>query len=203
MREAKPGKPILFGEVAGFFDPDPPVRITVFKKGTPSIVEVVSSIIESGMEPRPFIVQYLNQSGVNMKGAVAHELTNVMYSLWLMACSDGIDLHHSAAAEHMARRFLQSQMAIVRNPRNPDFDTLEMYMEHTRASGLIAAPRFEAEMAERMKSQAFVLKQMRLSRDEEQAAAKRQKNEEDGGKGKKEKEKEKAKAKAKGKGPEE
>ena len=203
MREAKPVKPILFAEVAGLFEADPAVRITVFKKETPSIVEVVSSIVENGMEPRPSVVQYLGQSGVNKKGAVAHKLTNIMYSIWLMACGGGIDLHHSAVAEHVARRFLQSQMAKVRSPQNPDFDTLGMYMELAGASGgVIGAPRLTAEMAERMKSQASIAKQMRPSREEEQAAAKRQKNDDDGAEGKKEKEKEKASAKAKGKGTE-
>ena len=54
---------------------------------------------------------------------------------------------------------------IERNPRSPDFESLDLYMEHTKAaSGLIAAPKFEAELADRMKKQVFIMKQMRLGR---------------------------------------
>eukprot|EP00959_Pyramimonas_sp_CCMP1952_P280988 5873439-Pyramimonas_sp.AAC.1 len=75
-----------------------------------------------------------------------------------MVVFDQINLPNSAPAEMIARRALMIQRAVKKNPRNPDFDGLDTYMSHAfDTSGGVVTCKFDAEMAERRKTQAIIM----------------------------------------------
>ena len=87
-----------------------------------------------------------------------------------MAVRDRLDLRHSSAAEHVARRILQIQEAVEKCARAPEFSGLEDFMTHCSDSGaVISAPKFTAHIADRQKAKSTVLKQYRLAREETEA----------------------------------
>ncbi len=90
--------------------------------------------------------------------------------MWLLGCVDRLDLLHLSAGEHLARRILQIQRAVRKNPTNPEFDSLDVYMRHAAAvTGTVFAPTFDKHVSEIHKNEAQVLKQHRWSKEEEDA----------------------------------
>ena len=101
-----------------------------------------------------------------------NEFGNHIHTLWLLSCHDRLDVAQLAAGEHIARRVLQIQRSVKKNPQNPEFDGLDAYMRHSQdASGTVFAPTFDRHIAEVQKNEAQVLKQFRLTREEEDQVA--------------------------------
>ena len=107
-----------------------------------------------------------------------------MHGLWLEGCVDRVNSRQLASAEHRARRLLQIQRAVRKNPRNPEFDGLESFMMHMPSSaGVAHAPKFDKYIAEEQKTQAQILKQQRMQKEEVDADAdRRQKKDKNNGK---------------------
>ena len=99
---------------------------------------------------------------------------------------DRLDCYRLTSAQHLARRVLQVQKAVRRNPRSPDFENLTEYMRHAAdATGTVSAPVFDRHVADRQRDEAQVMKQTRLAREENDADEKRKKGPKGGGKNEK------------------
>ena len=143
-------------------------------QGPSSTDEVLGAILRSGLEPQGFMSQFLQTSGAAPKAATTVELGHLMHGLWMAVCVDRLDPYENTFVEHLSRRILQIQKAIRRSPRGPDFDGLNEYMRHSSDQhGEIAAPAFDAFVAEKQKTQATIMKQQRLQREEDDHANKR------------------------------
>eukprot|EP00959_Pyramimonas_sp_CCMP1952_P276251 5774524-Pyramimonas_sp.AAC.1 len=74
----------------------------------------------------------------------------------------------------IARRALMIQIAVKNNPRNPGLDGLRSHMSRAfDASGGVVASKFDAEMAERRRIQAIIMKSERLLKEDHEADHKR------------------------------
>ena len=120
----------------------------------------------SGLDPPAFAMQWENSSGVAPRSAVALEHRLGIMQLGLAVCQDRLDVTQLASIEHLARRLLQIEKAVRRNPKAPDFEGLNRYLDHVTdpASGA-AAPLFDQHIADEMKVDANILKQTRLARE--------------------------------------
>ena len=62
---------------------------------------------------------------------------------------------------------LQIQKAIRSSPKAPTFDGLDAYLRHVpSASQAMRTPKFDAHVMETQKTEAFILKQARLAKEE-------------------------------------
>ena len=77
------------------------------------------------------------------------------------------------------------QRAVKRNPRTPDFDGLDCFMSNALdVQGGIVTSEFEKHMSDVQRSEAQIMKQQRLAREETEALDKRKKHDKhDKGKG--------------------
>ena len=160
--------------------------------GPSSMVEVSNAMAASGLEPQAYALQFINSSGLAPKSALANEICSIVLTVHLLGTRDRVDFLNLYAAEHLARRLLQIQAAVRRNPKNPDFEGLEPYLAHSRdTSGLVRAPAFDKHVAEIQRAEAQVMKQRRQAR-EEQEANNKHKNDKGGKNNNKNKDKEDA-----------
>ena len=140
--------------------------ITIFE-GPAAFPELAIAILRSGLEPQGFLASYLLTSGLNPKSSLAIELGHHLFAIWTFSVVDRLDPNQSATVEHIARRVLQIQKAVKRNPKNPDFEGLGEYMKHSAdASQTLGAPAFDRHVAEKQKVEGMILKQQRLQREE-------------------------------------
>ena len=100
-------------------------------------------------------------------------------------CVDRFDLPQTSTGEHLCRRLLQVQAAVKRNPKMPDFEGLEPYLDHVgEASSPLSASSFEAHVASTLKDKAAIMRQMRLAKEEKEAVDAKKKKEAGKGAGK-------------------
>lgn len=174
---------ILFRDAVADMDRTAPLWMRF--AGNSVTVEMVDAMLASGIEPPALATLWEQQSGVNPKSSLAVEHRMLILALWLMACRDRLDLFHSASAEHISRRIIQIEKAVRKSPRAPDFEGLDAYAEHIKdGAGVLVTPQFDQHVAQRQKTENFLLKQQRQAREEATSLATAAK----------------AKAKAKGKG---
>ena len=142
--------------------------------GPSATVELVNGLILTGLEPPGYHATWERTSGVGPKSAVCREHQHLWMMIWYLAVVDRLDIFTNTAAEHTSRRILQIQKAVKKNPSSPDFTGLEVYGQHLMDSGgAISTSQFDAHVATTQKAEAFFLKQTRLAREEEAAAAKK------------------------------
>ena len=117
---------------------------------------------------------WVRNSGVSEKSAVCREHRFLLEVLKALLEFDQLDVSSLAGTELLLRRIFQIEIVVERNARQPDFDGLEALVEtSTKASGSANVPSMSKWFSEHQKSEAFVLKQMRLWSDEQEAAKKR------------------------------
>ena len=143
---------------------------TALYKGPSALNEVTDAVVATGQEPPGYHAAWVTSSGVNPKSMLCAEHFWLLTMLWMMATRDRLDLHASTGAEHCARRLLQIQRAVRRNPKSPDFSGLEAYTLHlSDPGGSLATPGFDEHVAKYQKNTAFYLKQTRLASEEQEA----------------------------------
>ena len=99
--------------------------------------------------------------------AAAIELRWAVHAVYLLGAVDRLNLPRLTAAEHLARRILQIQRAVVRNPRAPDFEALEVFGRHLPSTSQpMRSPYFDKFVTEEQKVSAFLLRQHRLFKEE-------------------------------------
>ena len=137
-------------------------------EGPSGCTELSSTIATSGLEPQAFAENFITPSGVAPRSGVAAEMKSIIYALFLMECVDQFNLPRSSAAEHLSRRALQLMKAIKKNAKSPDFEGLDAYTVHMDSPGGGAhTPLMDKHVMEAQKTQAFIMKQHRLMKEEE------------------------------------
>jgi hypothetical protein len=129
--------------------------------------ELSMAIVASGAEPPAYAAAFISATGVAPKSSVAMEFVMQMHTFWILGSLDGIDRANSATAEHVARRILQLQRAIRKNPRAPDFAGLDFYTQHVSMTTAGApTPDFDKHVAAVQHAEAMIMKPQRLSQEE-------------------------------------
>ena len=161
----------LFREAAEHFSRPSMPRADIFE-GPSAAEEITDGIVESGLEPQGYARAVVQESGLTAKGVVT-ELKVILYTFFLLGCVDRLNCHALAACEHLGRRAMQLLEATARNAKAPDFEHLDGYLAHMAEPGTTArAGKFASHVADRQKLHANVMKQIRLSKEEEAHAAK-------------------------------
>ena len=135
---------------------------------------ICRAIAQSGLEPQGFVDNFFTTAGVSSKTGLAVEFRCLVFALHMFAVVDRLCLPYIACAEHLSRQTLQIMKATRRSPRSPDFDGPEAYLLHLGAavSG-VRTPAFDKYITEVQRNDAYVLKQQRLTQEEEAAVEKR------------------------------
>ena len=116
------------------------------------------------------------------KAAVCREHFFLSEALRLEVQSDQLDPTQLISSVFRLRRLLQIEAAVERNPKQPDFDGLEVMMTSAvTPGGAIVTKKFNTWVTERQRETAQIMKQGRMLREEKAAESKRSKG---GGKGK-------------------
>jgi len=151
-------------------------------KGPAAVKDVLAGIVASGLEPPAYHNHWKQASGVSPRGGVCSEHAVLITVIWMMCCYDQYDALNSAAAEQICRRILMLQRAVKRNPRNPDFENLECFMSNSLdAAGGVTTLEFDEYIATLQKTEAQIMKQQRLAREESEHADKHKKGAGGGG----------------------
>ena len=138
------------------------------------MVELLHGILATGLEPQGFISQWKQSSGVAAQSGVAIEFGVHLTTLNHMISFDQYNLYHSASADMIARRLLMIMRAVRRSPRAPDFGGLDMFLSNsTDTSGGVATLDFDRYVADVQKADAAIMKQNRMLKEEQEAAARK------------------------------
>jgi hypothetical protein len=80
---------------------------------------------------------------------------------------DQLDLYNVAGVEYLVRRLKQLEAATRRNPRQPDFEGLDVVLDSTiDESGALVLPGFDTWVGDQQRAEAAVLKAGRQWREE-------------------------------------
>mgnify|MGYP000311685877 CR=1 FL=1 len=132
--------------------------------------ELSNAVDIANTEPMTFMLNFLDGAGLSPQSSLGRRLCYDMYALYLLRCVDMLDCSQPNTAEHLSRVILQGQKAARKNPKSPDFTGLVHYTRHCdAATGEVRAPESDKWIAEQNKADGFYLKQMRLSKEEEEA----------------------------------
>ena len=143
-------------------------------RGPRASEEVFASIRNLGREMFTFHDLWVQNSGVHPERALAHERKCLLTLLGHMISYDQLDASNLACAEFGCRRLLMLERAAKANPRSPDFTGLHMFIEHSlEEAGGIATRQFTEHIAKVAESEARILKQTRLLREETEHKDKR------------------------------
>eukprot|EP00971_Amphidinium_carterae_P306995 6100970-Amphidinium_carterae.1 len=89
-----------------------------------------------------------------------------------MMCYDELNVGSLVSGEAMCRKLIQIETAVRRNPRQPDFEGLDLMMTSVLdESGAAQASSYMTWITSRQRDEAQVLKQGRLLREEREAEA--------------------------------
>ena len=125
---------------------------------------------------------FIRLSGLPEKSAPAREHKLISKVLRLLYQYDQLDLVNLAGGEMLIRRLLQLETATRKNPRAPNFDGLDIILDHAMdESGCAVVPEFSKWVAEQQKSDFKVLEGSRRWHEEQEALKKKAKG--PGGKG--------------------
>lgn len=120
--------PVPFREAVAQFEKvaAPP---TCFE-GSSAVTQLCSGLTAGELEPPAYINQFIQNSGLGPRTALAAELRCHVRTLHLLASTDRLNLPRIAGAEHVARRVLQMMKMVWKSPRAPDYDGLDAYLSH-------------------------------------------------------------------------
>ena len=110
---------------------------------------------------------WVRNSSVAEKSAVCREHKFLLDLFRMLMEYDQVDPSSLAGVELLTRRIYQIEIAVDRNPRQPDFEGLDALVEtSTKSSGSVNVPSMAKWFSQHQQSEAFVLKQMRLWAEE-------------------------------------
>ena len=131
--------------------------------------ELAASIREGAGNPTSYHAEWIRLSGVNQNSAIAYEHKNAMEMLRMATSMDQVDISNLASFEMLSRRVVMLEMAVARDPRDPDFSGLGVISDGAVGTdGAARAPRFRTWVSDRQKERANILKQSRLYKEETQ-----------------------------------
>ena len=129
--------------------------------------------------------EFVQKSGIPEKGGIAREHESLTEAIRLALVVDQRDIFQNASDEHTLRRMVMLEMAVSRDPKNPDWEGLDLLTTRkVTASGSVDLPKVSQWLASAQKDRMTVLKQGRLLREEEEAKKKKPKTPPNGPKGK-------------------
>ena len=143
-------------------------------RGPKSLPEFLTSVRASGLGIAGYANHYITSSGIPPGSAAAHEIRLLLEALRHFVEYDQVDVTNLAGAELMARRIVQMQRAIRRNPKHPDYSGLEdMLASALDETGGVVTSKFDEWVAQEQKTKAVIMKNTRLYTEERDAEAKR------------------------------
>ena len=146
-------------------------------RGPPAAVEFFESLRASGLTTVTHHANFVKRSGIPPRGHVAREHEALCEILRLMSCHDQLDISSLASGELSVRRLLVLEAAVSRNPRNPDFDGLDIITSaRVNDVGAIQTQKFTEWVSSVQKDEAVVLKAGRQLREERAAEGRRSNN---------------------------
>ena len=108
-------------------------------------------------------LEWIRSSGVRDSTAQAHEHKHICEALRLAVSLDQLDVSNLASMEHLARRLVQLESAVARNPVHPDYTGLSALADGPLSSlGQARTPKFTNWVTEKQKEQANIMRQQRL-----------------------------------------
>ena len=117
------------------------------------------------------------RSGISGKSATAREHRFLCGVLRLAMSFDQVDISNLASTELIVRRLRQIEAATKKNPRQPDFEGLDVLLDVTMdETGALLLPKFDKWVGELQGAEARTMKAGRLWREERAAADKRRKD---------------------------
>ena len=160
-----------------FKDAYPLLRQSEFKdwqfKGPRAVQEFLGSIHESGTDLGNYHLQWAKNSGVNTHTGACHEHKNLVEMIRLAICRDQLDVSNLMSMELAVRRVVQIEVAVARNPSNPDYSGLEVLLENPLAeSGAANTRSLDEWVTSKLKERAQIAKQTRLFKEETSYASK-------------------------------
>jgi hypothetical protein len=145
-------------------------------RGTSSAIEVATSLASTGMDVKAYSASWEQASGISPTSQLAREMRLLLCAFVMLLTVDRLDVGQTHTAEHIARRIVQIQKAVKRNPKNPDFGGLELLMAHmSEAAQGIETRKFDEYLSTEMKTEYQITKNQRQIREEADAAAKQRK----------------------------
>ena len=154
-------------------------------EGPSAVVEFLQSVVTHSGSLITYDTEWARISGVPEASSARHEHRIICETLRLAIEYDQRDVTNNASDENLVRRLIQLEAAVGRNPLHPDFGGLGLMLTSpVSESGAAQAPSFNHWVADRQKTQAQVMKQARVQREEKQAELRRRKNPKGDGKGK-------------------
>ena len=112
--------------------------------------------------------EWTRLSGVSEGSAQCHEHRQICEYFRQGIFDDLLDVQNLSSFESLARRVVQLEMAVEKNPKHPDFSGLGVLVDGTvSSSGAVRVPKFQSWISTRQKEQAEIFKQRRLYTEEQ------------------------------------
>ena len=129
--------------------------------------EFFPAVLATGHELLTYGPHYIRSSGLNPTSGLAIQFGVLLMILHFAVTIDQLNPRNLHCLELCVRRLLMIQKAVKRNAKAPDFDGLEIYLSHRYdSSGGVVSSNFDKHIAEMQKSEATIMKQMRLWHEE-------------------------------------
>ena len=147
------------------------LRETAFKDwpftGPRAVLEFLTSVREGSGNLMSYHLQWSSASGVNQFGAAAHEHKCLCEVLRKAIEVDQLDISNLTSFEEAVRRIIQIEVAVARNPQQPDYSGLDELLESPVGSqGQASTTKVTHWLTDRLKDKANIQKQARLFREE-------------------------------------
>ncbi|CAK0812001.1 unnamed protein product, partial [Prorocentrum cordatum] len=124
-------------------------------RGPKSLPEFLDSVRASGLGIAGYANHYITSSGVPPGSAAAHEIRLLLEALRHLIEYDQVDVTNLAGAELIARRIVQMQRAIRRDPKHPNYSGLEdMLASALDETGGVVTSKFDEWVAQEQKTKA-------------------------------------------------
>ena len=183
---ASAGPTVLFHQVVATCDKNYKLPFKIFGESPAALPEVIDGMLASGMEPHTFAASYIAALGLGKQSALAVEVQNIVHALFFYCCVDKLNPFRSSTLDHFGRRLLQITAACRKQGKSPDFDGLDDYMLHATSGTMgIRAPVLSKFIGEQAKTNAAIMKQLRLSHEENDLDSKKKQKEKEKDKDKK------------------
>ena len=143
-------------------------------RGPSALEELATAIDATGMDLSTYFTHWKGVSGVAPSLGICVEMRNLLEALRLAFTYDQLDVMNIAAFELLGRRVLQIQRAVRANAKHPSFDGLEGMLSFALdEQGGVVTSKFDEFYSGEQRSNALIMKQQRLMREERAAEAKR------------------------------
>lgn len=138
--------------------------------GTRAALEFHSSVARGQGNLLSYHSEWLRLSGVGKRTSAAHIHFSLCEALRLLHSWDQIDPSTTAIGEHLTRWTIQTELAVERNPAQPDYSGLDIVSGSSiQGDGRATTAKFSEFVTSRLKEKAQIWKQERLFNQERRA----------------------------------